>query len=78
MKPNPYRPRQIMDGDLLIGTVEYDYPGWLAIVEATSATQWFSTIDQAREWVRDVRDQMVHQDAAELRLSLRHQWDYVD
>lgn len=74
IKPNYYAPKQVMDGDVLVGTIEYDYPGWVATIEATGETKWFSRVDPARQWVYDTRGEMSYQDKLESDLSIRFQW----
>lgn len=78
IKPNPYRTQHVMDGDILVGTVEYDSPGWVATVLATSETQWFPTKPAARAWIRDQRIEMTLADKLEQDLNIRFAWHGYD
>jgi hypothetical protein len=76
---NPYRPRQVMDGDVLIGTYERDHTsGAWATLASTEEQKWFSTSSMAHQWLLDQRSDSQHQDRLETSFSFRHQWDYVD
>lgn len=80
LKYNPYRPKQVMDGDVLVGTIERETTskGCYATLEATGEQMWHPSVGAARQWLMDQRGEMRHQDSVEMRFSLRHQWDYVD
>jgi hypothetical protein len=76
---HPYRARQVMDGDVLIGTIERDHEGhgkgFTATLEATGETRWFRRSDNARNWINEQRGEMQQSDQLEQAFSLRFQWD---
>lgn len=78
LKPNAWRPRQVMDNGVLVGTIEREGTGGVtAVLEATGEQRWFPRSGAAEYWIRGARAEMVESDAHEHALSFRHQWDYV-
>lgn len=80
IKYNPYRPSQVMDGDVLVGTIEREPTAvgyganYIATVAQTGETEWFSTKAAARDWLHDQRGEMTLAD----QLELRFQWNGYD
>lgn len=70
--------RQIMDGDVLVGTIERDRQsgGVYAVLEETGEQEWFKSGDAARAWLIGTRVDNQDEADREFSYSLRHQWDY--
>lgn len=78
VKPNHYATAQVMDGPMLVGTIDYGYPGWVATVLETGETQWFARKDAARTWIVDQRSEISHQNKLEQDLNVRFAWHGYD
>lgn len=78
VKPNHYATAHVMDGPMLVGTIEYDSPGWVATVLATGETEWFPRKEAARTWIKDQRTEMTLADKLEQDLNVRFQWHGYD
>lgn len=74
------RTKQVMDGDVLIGTIEKDYKGggiW-AVLASTGEQHWCHNSDEAYNWLHEQRSEQQLEDRLELDFSFRYEWHGYD